>query len=171
MNVGMFKKIRDLVGKNHCFFLLFFCKIALAAEQEKNCWVEAGLRYNLNPHLLYAIADKESSLNPKAIGYNKNGSQDLGLMQINSSWLPALARFGIRRDHLWEPCTNIHVGAWILAQAVSKIGYNWSAVGAYNTGVGVAKDTESKRIRYSSDVYRRLERVLKSAPTPGQAGS
>ncbi|MEO7326566.1 MAG: lytic transglycosylase domain-containing protein [Dokdonella sp.] len=47
---------------------------------------------------------------------NKNGTSDFGPMQVNSSWLPTLAKFGITRDLLQNhACTNIYTGTWILA--------------------------------------------------------
>ena len=52
-------------------------------------------------------------------------------MQINSSWLPTLAGHGIAEHHLFDACTSIHVGAWILAGNVSRLGYTWEAVSAY----------------------------------------
>jgi soluble lytic murein transglycosylase-like protein len=97
------------------------------------CWDDAAKRYQVSSALLYAIARTESGLNPQAIGRNRNGSRDIGLMQINSTWLPTLASHGIHEHDLFEPCTNIHVGAWILADNVSRLGYTWEAVGAYNT--------------------------------------
>jgi soluble lytic murein transglycosylase-like protein len=96
------------------------------------CWSEAAARYRLSSDLLYAIARTESSLNPRAVGRNRDGSTDLGLMQVNSRWLPQLASFGISERELLQPCTNIHVGAWILAGNVQRLGYTWNAVGAYN---------------------------------------
>lgn len=97
------------------------------------CWDEAAARYRLSSELLYAIARTESGLDPTAVGHNRNGSRDIGLMQINSAWLPTLASHGIGEHDLFEPCTNIHVGAWILAGNVARLGYTWEAVGAYNT--------------------------------------
>lgn len=78
-------------------------------------------------------------MNPKAIGQNKrNGkvvSEDVGLMQINSSWYPVLEKMGItRHDLLNNPCQNIYVGAWILAKNIASNGVNWESVGAYNAG-------------------------------------
>ncbi len=97
------------------------------------CWEEAAVRYQVSSTLLYAIARTESGLNPSAIGSNSNGTRDIGLMQINSAWLPALSRYGISERDLFEPCTSIHVGAWILAGNIQRLGYTWDAVGAYNT--------------------------------------
>jgi len=97
------------------------------------CWEAAAARYQVNSALLYAIARTESGLNPSAIGSNSNGTRDIGLMQINSAWLPALSRYGISERDLFEPCTSIHVGAWILAGNIQRLGYTWDAVGAYNT--------------------------------------
>jgi len=107
----------------------FVCAAALPVQA---CWDDAAKRYQVSSALLYAIARTESGLNPQAIGRNRNGSRDIGLMQINSTWLPKLATHGIRERDLFEPCTNIHVGAWILADNVSRLGYTWEAVGAYN---------------------------------------
>lgn len=117
------------------------------------CWQEAGHRYQIDPTLLYAIARTESGLNPAALNRNRNGSTDIGLMQINSLWLPELAKHGISARQLWEPCTNIHVGAWVLAQKVRKLGMTWDAVGAYNA------TTRAKRIRYAWKVYTNLVRA------------
>ena len=126
--------------------------IALALPA-RACWQEAGSRYQVDPALLYAIARTESGLNPRASHRNGDGSMDIGLMQINSAWLADLARHGISARDLWEPCTNIHVGAWVLAQKIAKLGMTWDAVGAYNAR------TQAKRIRYAWKVYANLDRI------------
>ena len=38
-------------------------------ESTKNCWVDAGTRYQIDPWLLYSIAQQESSLNPLAVNH------------------------------------------------------------------------------------------------------
>lgn len=106
----------------------------------------AGARYRINPVLLWSIAKLESGFAPNAQNKNTNGSTDIGVMQINSAWLPTLKRYGIDRQTLLEPCTNIYVGAWILAQNIQRYGYNWEAVGAYNAA------TQSKRVSYARKV-------------------
>ncbi len=121
------------------------------------CWEEAGLRYGVNPALLMAIARTESSMNPNAVNRNRNGSYDLGLMQINSSWFPMLRKYGITEQQLRQPCFSIHVGAWIMAQNMQRYGNSWDAVGAYNTS------HPARRIVYAQKVYRNLP-VISAVP-------
>ena len=116
------------------------------------CFEEAASRYQVPSVLLKAISRVESAGNPHALNRNKDGSFDIGHMQINSRWLPKLSHFGISPDQLLDPCTNTHVGAWILAQAVQRIGYSWTAVGAYNAG------SPEKRDRYARKVSVALKR-------------
>jgi hypothetical protein len=81
---------------------------------------------------LRGIAQVESGMNLNAVNTNTNGTVDIGLMQINSTWLPTLAREGITRESLFDACTNAYVGAWILSQNIRQLGANWNAIGAYN---------------------------------------
>ena len=102
--------------------------------------------------LLYAIASAESSLDARAINRNRDGSHDIGLMQINSMHLPDLARQGITRQRLLdEPCLSIDVGASILSGFIRRHGRTWRAVGAYNAGS--ASDREAARTRYVERVW------------------
>ncbi len=71
-----------------------------------DCIDDAATYHRLNPRLLRAIAQHESGMRPDAINRNSNGSEDIGLMQINSSWLPKLAQYGIRREHLFNACVS-----------------------------------------------------------------
>jgi soluble lytic murein transglycosylase-like protein len=128
---------------------------------EENCWVAASQRYGVDAWLLYSIAQQESSLNPRALNRNKDGTFDIGIMQINSSHLTTLAGFGIRAEHLWEPCLNIQVGAWILADSIRQFGPNWNAVGGYNVGTKRSKHKETLRERYARRVYLRYQRNLR----------
>jgi soluble lytic murein transglycosylase-like protein len=120
------------------------------------CFAEAARRYNIADELLYAIAAQESRLDPAAVGWNGDGSRDIGLMQINSWWLPALAEFGIDEHRLLEPCTNIAVGAWILAGNIARYGYTWDAIGAYNAGTGVTEMIRMRREAYAHKVAHQL---------------
>ncbi len=116
------------------------------------CYEEAGAMYGIAPRLLWTISKGESNFNPAAVNNNTNGSYDFGLMQINSSWAPSLRRMGISWEALADPCTNVKVGAWVLAQCIRDYGYTWSAVGCYNSR------TPSKRDRYAARIARLMSR-------------
>jgi len=126
------------------------------------CFIGAGQMYGVSPSLLRAIAYVESTYHPQARNLNSDGSEDLGLMQINSWWLPKLAPYGINREMLLsDACTNVHIGAWILSQEIQQLGPSWRAVGAYN-----AKSSDKAR-RYARrvfEVFRAQGGVVRSAP-------
>jgi soluble lytic murein transglycosylase-like protein len=126
---------------------LSLAALLAATATAQACWEEAAHRYQVNSNLLYAIARTESGLNPRAIGRNSNGTRDIGLMQINSAWLPTLSGYGITERDLLQPCTSIHVGAWILAGNIQRHGYTWDAVGAYNTPIPALARTYIEKVR------------------------
>ncbi len=140
-----------------------------ANEGGWQCWADAAARYNVPIDLLYAIARVETGNRAHLVsGKNRNGSYDIGLMQINSMHLPRLAKQGVReRDLIANPCLNLHVGASILADAIARHGYSWVAIGAYNAG-----STEKRKI-YARKVFAMHERILRerrlaSAASPGE---
>jgi soluble lytic murein transglycosylase-like protein len=114
-----------------------------------DCLDDAAAFHRVNASLVKAIATEESGMNPTRIGRNSNGSIDIGLMQINSWWLPKLASFGVNKESLLDACTNAFVGTWILAQNIARYGDTWEAVGAYNAV------SPSKRADYVKKIYRR----------------
>lgn len=101
---------------------------------------EAETQHRITSKLLCSFAQVESRENPNAINRNTNGSVDIGVMQINSSWLPKLAKYGIKLNDLFEPKTNIMVGAWVLSQCHASFGESWKAIDCYNKGARKAKD-------------------------------
>jgi soluble lytic murein transglycosylase-like protein len=130
--------------------LLLGCSLASATEAPfEACFVSASARFGVDRLMLLAIAVTESKLNPNAVGpKNVNGTYDMGIMQINSAWLSTLERYQIGRNDLMGACTNIHVGAWILAQNIQRHGSTWKAVGAYNAS------TAAKQLNYVSKVQK-----------------
>ncbi|OXJ21501.1 invasion protein IagB [Burkholderia sp. HI2714] len=147
--------------KRIAFSLLLFTGIAHA-----DCWEHAGSMFGIAPELLYAIAEQESSLNPRAVGRNRDGSEDLGLMQINSRHLPRLRQLGISESQLLkDPCLSVIVGASILSDMMKRYGYSWEAVGAYNAGT--APGRHGVRIRYAKQVWRRYQRLTAATTDPG----
>jgi soluble lytic murein transglycosylase-like protein len=117
------------------------------------CWEAAGQYHHIDPWLLYAIAYVESRYDPQALGKNTNGSRDIGLMQINSTWIPELQRWGVPLAALTNACASTYIGAWIMAANFRRFGYSWEAIAAYNVG---SLDTPRRRqlgYQYASKVY------------------
>lgn len=138
-------------------FLLSASNHPAWAQDGWRCWAEASARYNVPVDLLYAIARVETGNRYNLVSRpNKNGTYDIGLMQINSSHLPRLAKHGItKKDLLENPCLNLHVGAWILAEAIARHGYTWVAIGAYNAG------SHEKRKAYAKKVFAMYDKIVR----------
>lgn len=137
-------------------FVLGLVAFAPISAYAATCFDTAAQRYRVPAALLRAIALQESSGRAHAVNRNSNGSFDIGLMQINSTWLPTLARHGIAPDHLFDPCVSAMVGAWILSNNFTRLGYNMQGLGAYNAV------SPHKRERYARQVLQRLPQVVSS---------
>ena len=110
------------------------------------CFEQAASRYHISAKLLRAISKTESGGKANAIHENTASSFDIGHMQINSSWLPTLAKFGITQADLLNPCVCTHVGAWVLANNIRQFGYNWKAVGAYNAKSPIKRAIYARKV-------------------------
>lgn len=130
-------------------FIIILLLTAVGARAEDLCFEEAGLEYGINPRILQAIARVESQYNPRAINWNKNGTYDFGVMQINSNWYYTLGKDWWMK--LGDPCSNIKGGARILSACMKKYGYSWEAIGCYNS------QTPEKRDKYAMLVFRQLQ--------------
>lgn len=116
------------------------------------CIAQASEYYQVNPLILWGIAKVESNFNPYAVNRNSNGSYDVGIMQINSAWIPTLKKYGLYDVRkIWEPCYNIHVGAWVLSQCIKQHGNTWKAIGCYNAA------SNPKRMKYAWKVYNAIK--------------
>lgn len=139
------------MGKKRNILLAAALFLTLGTQAHAFCFDEAGAEYGINPQILRAIAKVESNFNPRAVHRNTNGTFDFGLMQINSSWASTLGKE--RWNSLGDACVNTKTGAWILSMCIEKYGYNWKAIGCYNS------QTPDKRDRYSRMVFEQLQRV------------
>lgn len=128
-------------------------------EQISACIAKSSAKYQVHPHVVYAIAKWESNFNPGALSKpNKDGSTDHGIMQINDWWLnKVLWKHGIKKADLYDACYNIEIGTWILAQCIQQYGQTWRAVGCYN-----ARSID-KQDKYIRNVMATFHKVRKAA--------
>ena len=131
--------------------LFISCVLVFATAVHGHCFKEASERYCVSQTLLMAIATHESGGNVAAIHHNPNGTRDIGLMQINSAWLPFLARHGLQEKDLYDPCVNLLVAAWILSHNFQRLGHTTQGLGAYNAA------TPWKRERYARKILQTFQ--------------
>lgn len=137
------------------FLLAISQSLIASTEKVQGCLLQTAEHFQINPLILDAIIKTESAYDANAINVNRNGSVDLGLMQINLEfWLPLISKLGYSRDSLRNPCINIFVGGWILAQEMRRFGNTWQAVGAYNAGPAASK--EFRRLQYARRVFANI---------------
>ncbi len=117
-------------------------------DEVLKCFDDASKRYNVPREILWSIASVESKFKYNAINKNSNGTYDLGMMQVNTIWKNQLLKIGITENMLFDPCQNIYVGTWILAQNIKKYGYGWEAIQRYN-----GRDTQ---LKYAHKVYKMI---------------
>jgi soluble lytic murein transglycosylase-like protein len=145
--------------KNHFlgkFFLLLLCASTLFSKSTFDSYfVGAGKQYGIPPLLLKNIAKIESGLNPNAIGLNKNGTKDYGLMQINTIHLKRLHKeYGITEQMIMHPKTNIYAAAELLSKIIRKHGLNFEAIGRYHS------NTEEFKSKWNDKLTKELIKSL-----------
>lgn len=142
----------------YLLLVTLFCSMNSASAS--TCLAVAAQHYGLRHDILSAVLAVEGG----RVGLKKkntNGSYDMGPMQINSIWLPELKRRGIsEEDVVNDYCTNIMVGAWILARVFKESGFPqmntadfWEAVGRYNSR------TPKYNAQYAVRVWRQAKRM------------
>jgi hypothetical protein len=103
------------------------------------CMVAAATNYHLPVHALPAIQAAEGGY-IGAVRADRDGSHDLGLMQVNTRWVLPLARFmrlpaqTVTVRLILSPCFNIACAAAILHGYVDETHGNvWQAIGDYHS--------------------------------------
>ncbi len=105
------------------------------------CVINASSVNNIDPELLLSVMTVEGGT-PGSVSVNKNGSQDLGIMQINThAWLKPISKSFFDGDESSaynklkdDACFNISVGAWLLRHSIKLEGGNvWEGVGRYHS--------------------------------------
>ena len=102
------------------------------------CIFLAAQTYAVPPAVLVGIYEVEGGRVGQQVR-NTNETYDLGPMQINSIWMPELARHWnvpYRTAYRWvrdDACTNINVAAWILRSKSMESGSLYTGIAHYHS--------------------------------------
>lgn len=133
-----------------CFFLGVCCW-AMTIEQQIGA---AAVRAGVSPALAVAVAQRESGLNPSAIGE----SGEVGLFQLMPS---TAADLGVNP---WDTTQNIAGGVRYLREMFDRFGSWATALVGYNAGPGAVERGEAPR-----SSYEYADDVLAAAGVQGAA--
>ena len=103
------------------------------------CMALVAQLYALPPRVLPSIQAVEGGA-PGTVSRNANGSEDLGVMQVNSLWIGPLSRYAgldaatVRARLIVRPCFNIAAAGAILRLYLDEAGGDlMRAVGDYHS--------------------------------------
>lgn len=121
------------------------------------CLMLAAETYNVPPAVMVGIMNVEGGRVGQEVR-NQNGTYDLGPMQINTIWMPELARYwGVEQStaRRWvrdNGCVNMHVSAWILRGRLDRTRNLYTAIAHYHSA------TPQFGGPYAAKVIRAMER-------------
>lgn len=98
------------------------------------CGIQAATRFSLPANLVIAVAEQEGGRAGQWVK-NKNGTYDVGPMQLNTSYLKTLERFGISpSDVAAEGCYPFELAAWRLRRHLDRdTGDIWTRASNYHS--------------------------------------
>ncbi len=122
-------------------------------EVPVTCINEAAQAYQVPAPLIMAIILTENGQDGTE-AKNNNGTLDLGIMQINSSWAPRFEHSGyIVNDITNNPCENVYVGTWILSPCINTNSDLISAIGDYHS------HTPDYNLEYAKKVIAKYNQI------------
>lgn len=126
--------------------MMFFHDVPL------QCINQAAIQYHVPATIILSIIKTENGRNGMALK-NSNGTYDLGVMQINTSWLQTLAKKGLTLNQVKsDPCVNVTVGTWILAQGMANSA-GWRGVANYHSYTKKYNDVYQEKVKKTYQNY------------------
>ena len=116
------------------------------------CMALVAQLYALPPRVLPAIQAVEGGA-PGVVSRNANGSEDLGVMQVNSLWIDPLSRYTgldgntVRGRLIARPCFNIAAAGAVLRLYLNESGGDlMRAVGNYHSHTPLLHDAYTAKV-------------------------
>lgn len=141
----------------------------ITAQALAACLIAASHTYQVPPAVMIGIMQVEGGHVGQAAGPNFNGTYDLGPMQVNTRWIPELAKLwhvSHTTAYTWlrdDGCVNVNVAAWILRKKIVETGSLYVGIAHYHSA------TPGEGGRYANRVVATLDRkglLQHDAPVP-----
>ena len=140
----------------------------MAVVPFKACMLAAAMFYHLPPRVLPSIQAVEGG-RPGLVHRNADGSDDLGVMQVNTLWIGPLSRYAhlsaeeTRRQLTENACFNISMAGAIMQLYLYQAHNNLMvAVGYYHS------HTAELNIAYRLEVLRAANEMFVRRPAAGR---
>lgn len=124
--------------------------IPLSGEMQFYIWKQCKA-YGIDHDLMLVIIESESGFDINALNYNKNGTTDSGLCQINSVNYKEANALGLDPD---DPYDNIEFACFVLADLMERYDLE-DSLRAYNQGEGGMK--KGYGAEYAAKIMSKLE--------------
>lgn len=132
-----------------------YIDIPLSAELQRHTQ-DVAQEYGIPLAEIYAVMSCESSFRDGLVCKNKNGSRDVGLMQINSCNLKEIEALGL---DVFDARDNIEAGVYLLKKCIDAFdGDVKCGIMAYNRGIAGAR-----RILKTGNVTPYVQKAVKRA--------
>jgi len=149
----------------------------ITAQALAVCIFTAAQTYAVPPSVILGILHVEGGRVGMA-SKNTNGTHDLGPMQINTLWVPELARHWnvpeatAKRMVRDDACVNIGVGTWILRKKMNETGSLYKGIAWYHSATPRYGDVYRKKVMNAMQRYRlvRDPKDLVAAAKPAKRG-
>jgi hypothetical protein len=129
------------------------------------CIESAASAYRLPPAVIVVLLSVEGG-SLGHVSQNSNGTVDIGPMQVNTIWVPVVAKhwvatasdtYAALRDNF---CANVEAGTWILRRSMDEAhGDFWEGVGFYHShDPGYKADYLRKVLRQTLRLQAQVQR-------------
>lgn len=101
----------------------------------EKCVKASSQYFRVPPSVIKAILEVEGG-KVGTLSKNRNGSYDMGLMQINTvnlKWIKSRFPSVGWKELTYNPCVSIGVGTWILSEQIKGADSFWIGVGNYHS--------------------------------------
>lgn len=122
-----------------------------------SCINSVATEFHVPAKLIIAIIATERGKKGEIVK-NRNGSYDMGPMQVNSRWLPMLEKHGISMQEVRDNvCLNVRIGTFLLGKAIASESNLQQGIGNFNSHTPSFNHRYVQKVKLS---YTKLNLVL-----------